>query len=237
MGTLSFLLWRKIIRLKYGTTKQMLKVERPKTLKNNALELLRDAITNDTLKPGERLVERSLCENMGVSRTVVRECIRHLESERLIVGVPNAGFMVATITKDEVKEIYEIRIMLECAAIRSCALNADVETMKKLRLLYQDLTEHLQKGDILQTLKLTTEFYRIIFSTGGKNVSWDLVDRLNGRISRLRALTLSSEGRQSKGPENLANILDAIEQHDAERAEKISAQHLTEAAEIAYKLI
>ena len=237
MGTLSFLLWRKIIRLKYGTTKQMLKVERPKTLKNNALELLRDAITNDTLKPGERLVERSLCENMGVSRTVVRECIRHLESERLIVGVPNAGFMVATITKDEVKEIYEIRIMLECAAIRSCALNADVETMKKLRLLYQDLTEHLQKGDILQTLKLTTEFYRIIFSTGGKNVSWDLVERLNGRISRLRALTLSSEGRQSRGLENLANILDAIEQHDAERAEKISAQHLTEAAEIAYKLI
>ncbi len=224
-------------QIKYGTTKQMLKVERPKTLKNNALELLRDAITSDTLKPGERLVERSLCDNMGVSRTVVRECIRHLESERLIVGVPNAGFMVATISKDEVKEIYEIRIMLECAAIRSCALNANLETMKDLRFLYQELTDHLQKGDILQTLKLTTEFYRIIFSTGGKNVSWDLVERLNGRISRLRALTLSSAGRQSRGPENLANILDAIEQHDAERAEKISAQHLTEAAEIAYKLI
>jgi DNA-binding GntR family transcriptional regulator len=215
----------------------MLKVERPKTLKNNALELLRDAITSDTFKPGERLVERSLCDNMGVSRTVVRECIRHLESERLIVGVPNAGFMVATISKDEIKEIYEIRIMLECAAIRSCAQRANLETIKNLRLLYSELTDYLQKGDILQALKVTTEFYRIIFSTGGKNVSWDLVERLNGRISRLRALTLSSAGRQSKGPENLAKILDAIEQHDAERAEKISAQHLTEAAEIACRLI
>lgn len=217
--------------------KQMLKVDRPKTLKDNALEMLRDAITSDTFKPGERLVERSLCDSMGVSRTVVRECIRHLESEHLIVGVPNAGFMVATITKDEVKEIYEIRIMLECAAIHSCALNADLETIKDLRSLYQRLTEHLKKGEILETLKLTTQFYQIIFSTGGKNVSWDLVKRLNGRISRLRALTLSSEGRQTRGPENLAKILDAIEQHDAEQAEKISAQHLTEAANIAYELI
>ena len=221
----------------YGAVKQMLKVERPKTLKFKALESLRDAITSDTLKPGERLVERSLCDSMGVSRTVVRECIRHLESERLIVGVPNAGFMVATITKEEVKEIYEIRIMLECAAIYSCALNADSKTIKKLRSLCQKLTKNLQKGDVLQALKLTTEFYKIIFNTGGKNVSWDLVERLNGRISRLRALTLSSAGRQSKGPENLANILEAIEQKDAERAKKISAQHLTEAAEIAYKLI
>jgi DNA-binding GntR family transcriptional regulator len=215
----------------------MLKVHRPKTLKDNALELLREAITSDTFKPGERLVERNLCDSMGVSRTVVRECIRHLESERLIVGVPNVGFMVATITKEEVEEIYEIRIMLESAAIHSCALNIDIETIQNLRLLYQSLTDHLKKGDILKTLKLTTEFYRIIFSTGGKNVSWDLVELLNGRISRLRALTLSSKERQHKGTENLAQILDAIEQHDAKRAEKMSIQNLTEATKMALKLI
>ena len=102
----------------------MLKVDRPKTLKENALESLRDAITADLLKPGERLVERALCESMGVSRTVVRECIRHLESERLVVGIPNAGYVVATIGRDEVEEIYQIRSMLECAAVASCATQA-----------------------------------------------------------------------------------------------------------------
>lgn len=215
----------------------MLKVERPKTLKENALELLRDAITSDSLKPGERLVERSLCESMGVSRTVVRECIRHLESERLIIGVPNAGFVVASISKEEVQEIYEIRIMLECAAVRSCAQLADQATLQSLHSVYEALSQNLHCGDILQALKHTTEFYRIIFSTGGKSVSWDLVERLNGRISRLRALTLGSAGRKLKGPENIAKILAAIEEKDAERAGEICAQHLAEAAKIADQLV
>ena len=215
----------------------MLKVDRPKTLKENALKSLRDAITSDVFKPGERLIERNLCESMAVSRTVVRECIRHLESERLIVGVPNAGFVVATISGDEVKEIYDIRIMLECSAIRSCALSADETVIVELRRLCEGIANCLQKEDVLQALTLTTEFYRLIFTTGGKHVAWDLVDRLNARISRLRALTLSTAGRRTQGPEHLSNIIDAIEQQDTERAETICIKHLTEAAEIAYKLI
>ena len=114
------LIKRALTRLKMESMNNMLKVDRPKTLKENALESLRDAITSDVFKPGERLVERSLCESMAVSRTVVRECIRHLESERLIVGVPNSGYVVATISGDEVREIYDIRIMLECSAVHSC---------------------------------------------------------------------------------------------------------------------
>lgn len=215
----------------------MLKVDRPKTLKANALESLRDAITNDVFKPGERLVERNLCESMGVSRTVVRECIRHLESERLIIGVPNAGFVVATISEDEVKEIYDLRILLECSAVSSCALNANEAVIIELRKLCQEIANCLQKEEVMPALRLTTEFYKLIFDTGGKHVAWDLVERLNARISRLRALTLSSVGRKAKGPENLRNIIDAIEQQDIERAEAICMKHLREAAEIALKLI
>ncbi|WP_428034189.1 GntR family transcriptional regulator [Amphritea sp.] len=214
----------------------MLKVDRPKTLKENALESLRDAITNDLFKPGERLVERNLCESMGVSRTVVRECIRHLESERLIVGIPNAGFMVAKISSDEIKEIYDIRTMLECSAVRSCALNADETVIKELHQLREKIADCLQNEEVMQALKLTTAFYKLIFTTGGKHVAWDLVERLNARISRLRALTLSSTGRKTKGPDNLLNIINAIEQKDTDLAEAICKKHLTEAAEIASKL-
>lgn len=215
----------------------MLKVDRPKTLKENALESLRDAITKGVLKPGERLVERSLCDSMAVSRTVVRECIRHLESEWLIVGIPNAGFAVATINREEVTEIYQIRSMLESAAVGSCARNADERTVAQLRELSEKISQCLQREDVLQALKFTTEFYHIIFTTGGKNVSWALVERLNGRISRLRALTLSSGERKSKGPANLSSIVDAIEQRDSERAQQICAKHLEGAAQIALQLI
>ena len=110
----------------------------------------------------------------------------------------------------EIQEIYEIRILLECAAVRSCALHANENTTIALRTLYGSLRDNLQRGDILQTLKLTTEFYRIIFATGGKTVSWDLVERLNGRISRLRTMTLATPGRKQKGLDNLENMLMAI---------------------------
>lgn len=215
----------------------MLKVDRPKTLKENVLTSLRDAITEGRLKPGERLVERSLCDSMEVSRTVVRECIRHLESEWLVSGTPNAGFTIATIDHREVAEIYQIRSMLECAAVQSCALKADAQTVSQLRELNQAISEGLLKPDILQALKYTTEFYRTIFTTGEKTVSWALVERLNGRISRLRALTLSSPERKIKGPENLSCIVDAIEQHDSKRAHDVCAKHLDEAAHIALQLI
>ena len=161
------------------TPRDMLKVDRPKTLKENALSSLRDAITSDLLKPGERLVERSLCESMGVSRTVVRECIRHLESERLVVGAPNAGYVVATIGREEVEEIYQIRSMLECAAMASCAERATAETVAQLRQLFQQIADLLAEQQTLEALKVTCEFYRVIFNTGGKTVSWDLVEQLN----------------------------------------------------------
>jgi DNA-binding GntR family transcriptional regulator len=215
----------------------MLKVDRPKTLKENALESLRDAITKGILKPGERLVERSLCESMAVSRTVVRECIRHLESEWLVVGTPNSGFAVATITHEEVAEIYQIRIMLECAAVQSCALKADAETVRQLRELNKKIDQCLQLEDVIEALKLTTEFYHIIFTTGGNTVSWTLTERLNGRISCLRALTLSSKERKNKGPANLSSIVDAIEQRDTKLAKKVCARHLNEAAQIALQQI
>ncbi len=215
----------------------MLKVDRPKTLKENALITFRDAITLGDLKPGERLVERRLCDTMGISRTIVRECISYLECEWLIVGVPNAGFMVATLNHDDVEEIYQIRSMLECAAVQSCAANSDKQTVAELRELCRSITDCLQNDDVLQALKFTTEFYRTIFEAGGKNVSWTLVERLNGRISRLRALTLSSNERKIKGPQNLSNIVDAIEKRASKRAHNLCAKHLEEAAQIALQLI
>jgi len=214
----------------------MLKVSRPKTLKESALESLRDAITSEVFKPGERLVERTLCESMGVSRTVVRECIRHLESERLVIGVANAGFAVATISEDEVKEIYEIRTMLECSAVQACAEKADKAVVAELRNLRKEIAQCLKNEDVIEGLKLITEFYHLVFVTGGKHVAWDLVERLNARISRLRALTLSTAERRTQGPENLNSMIDAIENNDSELAREICIRHLTEAAETAYQL-
>ncbi|PWQ99872.1 GntR family transcriptional regulator [Leucothrix pacifica] len=208
-------------------------LERPKTLKETSLERLREAITMGYFLPGERLVERTLCEQLGVSRTVIRECIQHLESEQLITVVPNAGPSVATLNPHEVQEIYEIRTMLESAAIASCAAIASETTVATLEAYCDKIARSLLDHDIKQALVDTRMFYHTIFSEGEKWVAWDLVERLNGRIGQLRAVTLSSKGRSTAGPRNLRAITAAIKQQDPDTAAEACAKHLQQAMTIA----
>ncbi len=208
-------------------------LERPRTLKESALQSLREAITFGVFAPGERLVERVLCERLGVSRTVVRECIRHLESERLVSVIPNAGPAVAVLEADEVREIYEIRALLESAAIRSCAHQAGPETVAALEQHCEDIADTLANGNVIAALGHTRRFYQTIFVTGNKRVSWDLVERLNGQIGRLRVLTLGSAGRATSGPADLRKIVAAIERGDPDAAARACQEHNAAASEIA----
>lgn len=208
-------------------------LKRPITLKESALNQLREAITLGHFSPGERLVERVLCEKLGVSRTVIRECIRHLESDQLVTASPNVGPTVAILNPNEVSEIYEIRSMLEVSTVRSCALVADDEVISQLENYCESIKKSLANENIKEALAETRSFYQIIFNAGGKTVAWDLVERLNGRIGQLRAVTLGSAGRSTAGPKNLLAIVAAIKAHDEEAAAIACAEHLAQAKQIA----
>ncbi len=210
-------------------------LSRPKTLKESALEQLREAITTGALKPGQRLVERVMCEQLGVSRTVIRECIRHLESEHLVTTVPNAGPTVATLSANEVEEIYAIRSLLEAAAVRSCTEQASNETISDLQVQSAAIAKQLRQRNVIGALQATTHFYETIFTAGEKTVSWDLVRQLNGRISWLRALTLGSDGRRTAGPKRIREIVQAMTERDADAAVAACQAHIGEAAKIALR--
>ena len=212
-------------------------ITKPVTLKQKALLSLRQAITLGRLKPGERLIERKLCEQLNVSRSVIRECIRHLDSEHLVETIPNTGPRVAQLAMHEVEEIYALRALLEADAIASCCQQSDPELIAQLEERLDRITATLEQGDILQVLDQTTEFYAIIFEAGNKSVSWDLVSRLNGRISRLRVMTLSSAGRAKAGPDNLRAIVTAIKNCDQKKAVLACHQHLDSARDIAMELL
>jgi GntR family transcriptional regulator, trigonelline degradation regulator len=212
-------------------------LERPKTLKQSALERLREAIMLGAFKPGERLIERILCEQLNVSRTVIRECIRHLESERLITTIANAGPSVSILDAAQVSEIYEIRSTLESAAAQACAKNADEKTIKQLKKYCTTIETDLKAGKILEALDQTKLFYQTIFHSGNKAVSWDLVEQLNGRIGRLRVLTLKTKGRATTGPENLKNIIAGIEDRAPATAAKACQKHMKEPRSIALECL
>ncbi len=212
-------------------------VERPRTLKEIALEQLRDAITLGFYQPRERLIERVLCERLEVSRTVVRECIRHLESEGLVSTIPNTGPSVASISVADAEEIYQIRGMLEGMAAAACARRPNTELVENLRAQLAIISQTLGDGDILLTLRATNLFYQHLFTRSGRLISWDLVQHLNGRISRLRAMTLATSNRNITGPSNLERVIAAIEAGDPAQAEQACHQHMQEATVIAIRLL
>ncbi|MBN9045988.1 MAG: GntR family transcriptional regulator [Rhizobiales bacterium] len=209
----------------------------PATLREIALERLRRAIISGLFEPGVRLVERTLCDQLGVSRSVIREVIRHLEAEGLVEMLPKQGPIVARLSWNDARQIYEIRASLEAKAVSDCARVADEAVKKKLRAAMDELDRVSRKSSPPGILDATTEFYAIIFRASGHNIAWDIVSRLNSRISRLRVMTLSTTNRTVSGPAQIRKIFEAIEGNQPEAAAEACQSHVAAAAAIAERLL
>jgi DNA-binding GntR family transcriptional regulator len=215
-----------------------LRIEQPpRTLREMALERMRTAIVEFHFKPGQRLIERDLCEQLGVSRSVVREVIRHLEAEGLVHTVPHQGPIVAKLDAETAAQIYELRSLLEGAAAQAAASQASADDIARMSHALEAIDEAYARADFHAVLAETNSFYETMFLCAQKPVAWEMVQRLNGRISWLRSLTVSSAGRGATGPIQMRKILDAIRKKDGAAAALACRAHLTTAGEIAQRLI
>lgn len=216
-----------------------LKIENPPvTLRELCLDKVRNAIITGYFPSGKRLVERTLCEELGVSRSVVREVIRYLEAEGLVEILPNKGPIVSLLNWEIASQIYEIRLLLEQSAVVDCTKNLDDKTAEKLKLLLEDLKAAFAADDINLIIATSTQLYQTIFTTAKHHIAWEVVQRLNGRISRLRAMTMKSTKREISGYQRIKNMCEAIYLHkDPEMAKQAVAEHVTEAAAIAKNIL
>ncbi|EXI03825.1 GntR family transcriptional regulator [Acinetobacter baumannii] len=216
-----------------------LKIETPPvTLRELCLDKVRNAIITGYFPSGKRLVERTLCEELGVSRSVVREVIRYLEAEGLVEILPNKGPIVSLLNWDIASQIYEIRLLLEQSAVVDCTKNLDEKTSEKLKLLLEDLKAAFAADDINLIIATSTRLYETIFTTANHHIAWEVVQRLNGRISRLRAMTMKSTKREISGYQRIKNMCEAIYLHkDPEKAKQAVAEHIAEAAAVAKNIL
>lgn len=198
-----------------------------------ALETMRNAILGGYFQPGARLVERQLCEQLDVSRSIVREVLRHLEAEGLIDSHGHQGPVVAVIDVDQAMQIYQIRALLEGNAARACATVASDEALQRLRALNRQTQQAFGKKDFDLVRQGTAAFYEALFTTCNMTVAWDIVQSLNARINRLRALTISAPGRDAEAAAEMEAILQALEKRDPDAAEQASRHHVMRAAAIA----
>ncbi|OEY97338.1 GntR family transcriptional regulator [Acinetobacter qingfengensis] len=215
-----------------------LKIEQPPiTLREMALTNLRNAIITGYFPAGKRLVERVLCEELGVSRTVVREAIRYLEAEGLVEIIPNKGPIVSVLNWQIAEQIYDIRLLLEQSAVVDCTKNLDLQNSQILQQHLEQLHQAFEQNNIPHLLAVSRELYHQIFTIAQHDIAWEVVERLNGRISRLRAMTINSTRREISGYERICRIMEAILAHDPESAKQAVTDHLAEASAIAKQIL
>ncbi len=211
-----------------------IRVERPaKTLRELALDKVRDAIFSGHFRPGDRLVERDLCAQLGVSRTIVREVLRHLESEGLVSNLPSKGPMVAHLGVEEARQIYEIRGALEGMAARLCAEMQDSATVEQLEAALHAIRDAYGRANMADVLAQTTRFYQTLFTSISRHIAWDVVKLMTVRINHLRSMTIKTEGRAVEGPAQMQKMVDAIRRGDAALAEQAAIEHVRRAFDIA----
>ncbi|WP_051317717.1 GntR family transcriptional regulator [Arthrobacter sp. CAL618] len=198
-------------------------------LREQVISALREAILDFRLKPGQRLVERELIEQLGVSRTTVREALRELTSEGLVTVVPQKGAIVAAPTPDEAHDLYEARAALESLVVRRFAERATKSQIIRLSAAAEAFAEtaglHVEASTILAAKDV---FYDVLLEGAGTTVLQQLTETIQARLRVLRGTAMSTEGHSSAADE-LRSIVAAIEAGDGNLAAERYEAHIRRA--------
>ncbi len=206
-------------------------VDGPTLVRDHTLEKLRGAIMTGLYPPGMRLIERELCEALGVSRTSVREALRQLQSESLVEISRRRSVHVAVITAKDANDIYLLRERLETLAIRRFVEGGNDKPIKSLQRVHRDMRRALDKQDLRQLAVMAGEFYEIIIAGADSRVIFEMARQLLARVTYLRFRSMSEPGRLEAGMVEWDAIMDAISARDPDAAERAMAIHLRNARE------
>jgi DNA-binding GntR family transcriptional regulator len=189
---------------------------------------LREAIISGHFKAGARLVETDLCKQLGVSRTSVREAIRVLSCEKLLVLVPNKGPSVAAISWEEATQIYHVRKLLEGEAAALAAKNPTEDDIAGMKRALESFEQAVTDNDAPGRVSATSDFYDAIIRRCGNLVIGDLIHGLLTRVNLLGTRSMSP-GRAKHSAGELRKIYEAIAAHDIRGARAAAAEHVAAA--------
>ncbi len=199
------------------------------SLRGRVFNKIREDILSGKYKEHEELREVAIGEELGVSRTPVREAFRQLELEGLIQIVPNKGAYVTGITAKDVEDIYMIRSKLEGLCARWATDHITEEQLEELEENVYLADFHAQKGHLDQMAELDNRFHQILYeSCDSKQLARLLVD-FHEYVLRVRRKTLSNGGRGKVSNDEHRQIMEAIKAKDKDRAEILAHEHIVNA--------
>lgn len=203
-------------------------------LRHEVLDALRRSIIHGHLAPGSRLIERELIAMTGVSRTVIREVLRQLESEGLVDVVPHKGAIVRKLSVEEARDLYAIRAVLEGLAARMFVEKASEESVRRLGEELAATIEAYLTIEPDKIIEIKNRFYEVLFAGAQSETLSSMINALHGRIWRWRALGLShpqrSPERLDESIAGLRALFAAMHERDADLAERLAREEVTHAA-------
>lgn len=197
-------------------------------------ETLKRAILSGEFKPGQQLIETTLAEWCDVSRTPIREALRRLEQDGLIMR-SDRGMIVRERSPDEILDIYETRIVLEATVGRVAAERRTDHDLRNLQRTLR-LCQEIGIDDHGAMVDANERFHRTVWRACHNESLVDVLERLNLHLSRYPGTTLGAPGRWAAALREHAELVEAIEKRDSNRAYQIALQHFTAAREIRLKL-
>lgn len=190
---------------------------------------LEEDILNGKYRPGESLIEKELCEEMGVSRTPLREALRQLEREGLVQSIPNKGVIVRGISTKDIEDIYTIRMMIEGLAARWAAEKITPEGLAELEEAVELEEFYTSKNDADHLLRFDTQFHDVLYKASKSKPLIHMLSMFHHYVQSARTTSMAEPDRALKVLEEHKAILQAVKDRDSQRAERLTTEHVRNA--------
>jgi DNA-binding GntR family transcriptional regulator len=209
------------------------------TLRELTTAKLRQAILELRFRPGQHLIERDLCERTGVSRSCVREALRHLEAESLVERRGARGLFVSSLTASEARQIYEVRAAIEPEMGRLFAERATAENIAALRQVVKRLEKAQESSSVGAYAELLNEFYDTLIMGAGNDVARRILVSLRARVTYLRTVTATrtTKTRTRETVQLLKAIATAASQRDGDLVARRCRAFVERSAAFAFKVL
>mgnify|MGYP001000189932 FL=1 len=215
-----------------------LKMDSYQPLRDVIFETLRKAIISGDIKPGERLMEVSLANQMGVSRTPVREAIRRLEAEGLVTMTPRKGTHVAELSVKDIMDVLEVRTVLDKLATNLAAKRMQPSQLKALENVHKQYIACVEKNNIEGAIKKDVEFHDMIYAASGNPRLVAVAGSLREHVYRFRVIYMSGGDPIA---ENVLNeheeILAALKEAQSDIASNLAEKHIRNQMETIIKTV
>ncbi|MBN6051018.1 GntR family transcriptional regulator [Nonomuraea sp. RK-328] len=190
------------------------------------VDRIREAIFAGELAPNQRLIEADLCEQLGASRSHVRNALAELVSEGLVERTPHRGARVRAITLAEAIEFTEVRMVVEGLCAAKAAARITDDEAGRLRAVGDRMRGHVASGDLLGYSEANKELHAFVRLISGQTAAGEIIERIRGNLARYQVRLAFQPGRAAASLPQHLDVIEAICDRDEERAEAAMRAHL-----------